>query len=327
MIISKTPLRMSFVGGGSDIESFYKRNGGAVISTAIDKFIYINLNKKFDSGIRLAYSKVEEVENYRQVEHKLVNAALKLLKIQGGIEITSIADIPSKGSGLGSSSSFTVGLINVLNEYLKDPVSKIKLAEDSCKVEIDMCKEPIGKQDQYAAAFGGFNLIEFQENGLTNVKPLICKQETINKLEENTLMFYTGINRSASKILLNQTKNVERSQAKQNSLIKMVDLAYSLYKDLSDDNLSSFGEILNINWELKKSLNKDISNDFIDECYKAAINEGALGGKILGAGAGGFLMIYAPKEKHDQIKNKLNNMRNIPVKFYKSGSKIIYNNG
>ena len=276
MIISKTPLRMSFVGGGSDIESFYKRNGGAVISTAIDKFIYINLNKKFDSGIRLAYSKVEEVENYRQVEHKLVNAALKLLKIQGGIEITSIADIPSKGSGLGSSSSFTVGLINVLNEYLKDPVSKIKLAEDSCKVEIDMCKEPIGKQDQYAAAFGGFNLIEFQENGLTNVKPLICKQETINKLEENTLMFYTGINRSASKILLNQTKNVERSQAKQNSLIKMVDLAYSLYKDLSDDNLSSFGEILNINWELKKSLNKDISNDFIDECYKAAINEGAL---------------------------------------------------
>ena len=184
-----------------------------------------------------------------------------------------------------------------------------------------------GKQDQYAAAFGGFNLIEFQENGLTNVKPLICKQETINKLEENTLMFYTGINRSASKILLNQTKNVERSQAKQNSLIKMVDLAYSLYKDLSDDNLSSFGEILNINWELKKSLNKDISNDFIDECYKAAINEGALGGKILGAGAGGFLMIYAPKEKHDQIKNKLNNMRNIPVKFYKSGSKIIYNNG
>ena len=327
MIISKTPLRMSFVGGGSDIESFYKRNGGAVISTAIDKFIYINLNKKFDSGIRLAYSKVEEVENYKQVEHKLVNAALKLLKIKGGIEITSIADIPSKGSGLGSSSSFTVGLINVLNEYLKDPISKIKLAEDSCKVEIDMCKEPIGKQDQYAAAFGGFNLIEFKENGLTNVKPLICKQETINKLEENTLMFYTGINRSASKILLNQTKNVERSQAKQNSLIKMVDLAYSLYNDLSNDNLSSFGEILNINWELKKSLNKDISNDFIDECYKAAINEGALGGKILGAGAGGFLMIYAPKEKHDQIKNKLNNMRNIPVKFYKSGSKIIYNNG
>ena len=327
MIISKTPLRMSFVGGGSDIESFYKRNGGAVISTAIDKFIYINLNKKFDSGIRLAYSKVEEVENYKQVEHKLVNAALKLLKIKGGIEITSIADIPSKGSGLGSSSSFTVGLINVLNEYLKDPISKIKLAEDSCKVEIDMCKEPIGKQDQYAAAFGGFNLIEFKENGLTNVKPLICKQETINKLEENTLMFYTGINRSASKILLNQTKNVERSQAKQNSLIKMVDLAYSLYNDLSNDNLSSFGEILNINWELKKSLNKDISNDFIDECYKAATMEGALGGKILGAGAGGFLMIYAPKEKHDQIKIKLNNLRNIPVKFYKSGSKIIYNNG
>ena len=327
MIISKTPLRMSFVGGGSDIESFYKLNGGAVLSTTIDKFIYINLNKKFDSGIRLAYSKVEEVDNTKQIEHKLVKAALSLLKIQGGIEITSIADIPSKGSGLGSSSSFTVGLINVLNEYLKSPISDINLAKDACKVEIEMCKEPIGKQDQYAAAYGGFNLIEFKENGLINVKPLICKQETINKLEQNTLMFYTGINRSASKILLNQTKNIEKSKSKQNALIKMVDLTYSLFHELKNDNISSFGEILNINWELKKSLNKDISTIFIDECYQAALKEGAYGGKILGAGAGGFLMIYAPKEKHEKIKNKLNILRNIPVKFHKSGSKIIYNNG
>jgi D-glycero-alpha-D-manno-heptose-7-phosphate kinase len=324
MIISRTPLRMSFVGGGSDIPSFYLKHGGAVISTAIDKYIYINVNKKFDDGIRIAYSKTEEVDTIENVEHRLVKATMEMLDIKGGIEITSIADIPSKGTGLGSSSSFTVGLLNALNAYNGKFSSSEYLGKESCRIELDICKEPIGKQDQYAAAYGGFNLIEFNRNGDVKVSPIITKKDTILEIEENLLVFYTGLTRSASSILKDQTEKLKNDSLKINNMIKMVDLTYLLLRSIQNNDTKAFGEILHENWVLKKGLTEGITNPFIDECYQIALNSGAIGGKILGAGAGGFLLFYAEKKNHKSIINSLSKLKLINFSFEKDGSQIIY---
>lgn len=324
MIISRTPLRMSFVGGGSDLPAFYRREKGAVLSTAIDKYVYVNVNKKFDNGIRVAYSKNEEVGSVKEIEHRIVRSAMELLRLEGGIEITTIADIPSKGTGLGSSSSFTVGLLHVLNAFKGRYVSSEQLGEDSCKVEIQMCGEPIGKQDQYAAAFGGFNLIEFCPDETVVVSPLICDPLTIKQLESNILMFYTGITRSASALLKQQSEDIASDDAKHRTLLKMVRLAYDMRDELQKNNVDSFGEILHENWELKKSITNGISTSSIDDWYAAARKAGATGGKILGAGAGGFLMLYAPKERHEAIKSALHILRPIPIGFEPLGSRIIF---
>jgi D-glycero-alpha-D-manno-heptose-7-phosphate kinase len=315
---------MSFVGGGSDLPSFYMKHGGAVLSTTIDKYIYINVNKKFDNGIRIAYSKTEEVESIHNIEHKLVKATMELLEISGGIEITSIADIPSKGTGLGSSSSFTIGLLNALNAYKGNFSSSEFLGEQSCKIEIDICGEPIGKQDQYAAAFGGFNLIEFNKNGEVLVKPIITKKETLLEIEQNLIVFYTGLTRNASSILKEQNDRIQNDDQKVTNLLKMVDLTYVLYNEIQNNNTKVFGEILHENWELKKELSNGISNTFIDDCYNAAINSGALGGKILGAGAGGFLLFYVEKNKQKSVINSLSNLKQINFSFENNGSQIIY---
>lgn len=315
---------MSFVGGGSDLPSFYMKHGGAVLSTTIDKYIYINVNKKFDNGIRIAYSKTEEVESIDNIEHKLVKATMELLEISGGIEITSIADIPSKGTGLGSSSSFTIGLLNALNAYKGNFSSSEFLGEQSCKIEIDICGEPIGKQDQYAAAFGGFNLIEFNKNGEVLVKPIITKKETLLEIEQNLIVFYTGLTRNASSILKEQNDKIQNDDQKVTNLLKMVDLTYVLYNEIQNNNTKVFGEILNENWELKKELSNGISNKFIDDCYNTAINSGALGGKILGAGAGGFLLFYVEKNKQKSVINSLSNLKQVNFSFENNGSQIIY---
>jgi D-glycero-alpha-D-manno-heptose-7-phosphate kinase len=324
MIISRTPLRMSFVGGGSDLPSFYKIYGGAVVSTAINKYIYINVNAKFDNGIRIAYSKTEEVSRVEEIEHRLVKASLEHLGITGGVEITSIADIPSQGTGLGSSSSFTVGLLQALNAFKGKYISSEQLGKESCKIEIDICQEPIGKQDQYAAAFGGFNLIEFLKDDTVVVSPVICQQDTIKEIESNILVFYTGITRSASSLLKQQSENIRSDEQKQKNMIKMVDLTYHLFNELQNNNHRAFGEILHENWLLKKGLTDNISNSYIDECYSAAISAGATGGKILGAGSGGFLMLYAPKSKHAKITASLNKLRKIEMGFEPFGSRIIF---
>lgn len=315
---------MSFVGGGSDLPSFYMKHGGAVLSTTIDKYIYINVNKKFDNGIRIAYSKTEEVESIHNIEHKLVKATMELLEISGGIEITSIADIPSKGTGLGSSSSFTIGLLNALNAYKGNFSSSEFLGEQSCKIEIDICGEPIGKQDQYAAAFGGFNLIEFNKNGEVLVKPIITKKDTLLEIEQNLIVFYTGLTRNASSILKEQNDRIQNDEQKVINLLKMVDLTYVLYNEIQNNNTKVFGEILHENWELKKELSNGISNTFIDDCYNAAINSGALGGKILGAGAGGFLLFYVEKNMQKSVINSLSNLKQINFSFENNGSQIIY---
>lgn len=315
---------MSFVGGGSDLPSFYRDNGGAVVSTAIDKYVYVNVNKKFDDGIRVAYSKTEEVDRVEHIEHRIVRAALQFLQISGGVEITTIADIPSRGTGLGSSSTFTVGLLHVLNAFKGRYVSSEQLGRDSCHIEIDLCGEPIGKQDQYAAAFGGFNLIEFKPDDSVIVSPIICHRTTVSELEASTLVFYTGIMRSASLLLREQSANLVTSVEKQRSMRRMVQLAYELTRELNKNNVSAFGEILHENWMLKKSMTDGVSSAEIDEWYRVARKAGAVGGKILGAGAGGFLMLHAPRECHDRIAAALPGLRRVPMGFEPLGSRIIF---
>jgi D-glycero-alpha-D-manno-heptose-7-phosphate kinase len=324
VIISRTPLRVSFVGGGSDLAQFYRRNGGAVVSAAIDKYIYVNVNKKFDDGIRVAYSKNEEVKHVADIEHRLVRAALEHVGISGGIEITTIADIPSKGTGLGSSSSFTVGLLNALNAFKGQYVSSEQLGRDSCRLEIDICGEPIGKQDQYAAAFGGLNLIEFRPDESVVVSPIICKPGTVAQLQTNLLVLYTGITRSASTLLKQQSERIETNAKVQHALNRMVELAHLLRDELHRNNASAFGEILHESWSLKKGLAIGISTAEIDEWYETARKAGAIGGKILGAGAGGFLMLYAPQEMHGRIKFALPMLRPLSIAFEPLGSRIIF---
>ncbi len=324
MIISQTPLRMSFVGGGSDLPSFYQKQVGAVVSTAIDKYIYINVNKKFDGLIRASYSITEFVDKPSKLKHELIRESLRFLGIKGGIEITSIADIPSGGTGLGSSSSYTVGLLNALNAYLSRFSSKEHLASTACRIEIEKCHKPIGKQDQYAAAYGGLNLIEFLPDDSVIVNPIICRSGTKQKLNENLLLLYTGIIRSADKILEGQNKNTLSNTKTRDILGQMVKLAYSQAESLTKNDLKSFGEALDENWQLKTRLCRGISNPTIDRWYKTAKGHGAIGGKILGAGGGGFLLLYAPKNKHDSIVESLPKLKRIDFNFDSEGSKIIY---
>jgi D-glycero-alpha-D-manno-heptose-7-phosphate kinase len=314
---------MSFVGGGSDLPVFYRKCGGAVVSTAINKFVYVTVNKKFDDQIRVSYSKTEEARSVEKIKHPLVREAMKLLGVAGGIEITSIADIPSKGSGLGSSSSFTVGLLNALHAFANRHVSADRLARESCEIEIDRCGEPIGKQDQYAAAFGGFNFIQFNPDDSVHVEPIICKRETIERLQSQTLVFYTGITRRASNVLAQQQSALASEKKKRDITKKMVALAQSLRRELQQNRSASFGEIIHEGWLLKKTLARGISSDAIDGWYEKARNAGAIGGKLLGAGAGGFLMFVAPPEKHAAIAHAVK-LRRTDFRFESQGSRIIF---
>lgn len=316
---------MSFVGGGSDLPGFYRQYGGAVLSTAIDKYVYVSVNRKFDGGIRLAYSKVEEVDHLDQIEHRLVRAAFDLVGLQGGIEITTTADIPSRGTGLGSSSSFTVGLVQAASAYLGRHVSAEQLGRCSCEIEIERCGEPIGKQDQYAAAFGGLNLIEFHPDDSVNVTPVIMTRADRDQVEQRIIVFYTGITRSASAILRQQSEETTSDVRKQAVLKRMVELAYILRDEFARGEIDSFGDILRENWTLKKSLTEGISSDQIDAWHDAAMKAGALGGKLLGAGSGGFLMFYAPVDRHEAIARAVG-LRQIDFGFEPLGSRILFYN-
>jgi D-glycero-alpha-D-manno-heptose-7-phosphate kinase len=323
MIISRTPLRMSFVGGGSDLPVFYRRFGGAVVSTAVNQFVYITVNPKFDERIRVSYSRTEEARSVERIKHPLVREGLKLLGIAGGVEITSVADIPGKGSGLGSSSSFTVGLLHALHAYAERHASAEQLAREACQIEIERCGEPIGKQDQYAAAFGGLNFIEFDPNDTVRVEPIICRRETIEEVQRHTVVFYTGITRSSSAILKHQQAVLASERKKQNVTRRMVDLARTLRTELQQNRAASVGEIIHEGWMLKRSIAEDISSKTIDDWYGRARKAGAVGGKLLGAGTGGFLMFYAPPERHDAIEAALK-LRRMNFRFEPQGSRIIF---
>ncbi|RME97543.1 MAG: GHMP kinase [Chloroflexi bacterium] len=324
MIITRTPLRLSFVGGGSDLPAFYEKEQGAVISTAIDKYIYLTVNPKFDHKIRASYSVTEIVDSVAEVQHELIRESLKLIGIEQGIEITSISDIPSQGTGLGSSGSYTVGLLNALYAYQGHLAGAERLAHEACHIEIERCGRSSGKQDQYIAAYGGLEYIRFNPDGTVFVDPVICSPQTKRELQQNMLLFYTGLTRKANNILQVQSRETRNDAAKQATLKEMVGLAHQLYQALSENKADAFGEILHAGWTLKRRLVNGISNDKIDTWYARARAAGAIGGKLSGAGGGGFLLFYAKPEHHAAIKQALSDLRFVPFNFCPQGSKVIY---
>jgi len=324
MIISRTPLRISFAGGGSDLPSFYENEPGAVVSTAIDRYIYINVNRKFDHQIRASYSMTEIVDHLDELKHQIIREGLRHVGIRNGIEITSISDVPSMGTGLGSSSTYTVGLLNALNAYIGRHADASRLAKDACEIEIEQCKSPIGKQDQYIAAFGGFQFIQFNPDGTVFVDPIVCKPETKQLLGSRLIAFYTGITRSTNVILKEQNKNIKQSDSTRRTMSQMVQMAHQLRGSLQNNDLDAFGDILHEAWMLKRQVANTISNPQIDAWYETARKHGAVGGKVLGAGGGGFLLLYAPEEKHDYIATALSDLKRVKFGFEPQGSKIIY---
>jgi D-glycero-alpha-D-manno-heptose-7-phosphate kinase len=324
MIISQTPFRVSFFGGGSDLPPYYRQHGGAVLATAIDKSVYVTVSKKFDEAIRVSYSRTEEVEQVAQIQHPLVREALEMLGIRGGVEITSVADIPGKGTGLGSSSSFTVGLLNALHAYCGRYATAPKLSEEGCQIEIERCGEPIGKQDQYTAAFGGFNFIRFNADNSVDVKKVLCPPQVMQDLQSRLLFFYTGLTRSASDLLRQQSTLIAKSGVKAEATGKLVRLAEVAFENLCAGTIEPLGEMLDEAWHIKKQLVDGISNRVIDDVYQTAIRAGATGGKLLGAGGGGFLMFYASPERHDAIRHALQSLREMPIRFAGQGSRIIF---
>ena len=324
MIITRTPLRISFAGGGSDLPAFYEQELGAVVNTAIDKYIYITVNPKFDHKIRASYSITEIVDGVDELQHELIREALFLLGIKQGIEITSISDIPSQGTGLGSSSSYTVGLLNALYAYCGHMAGAERLAHEACHIEIDRCQKPIGKQDQYIAAYGGLKYTCFNSDGSVFTDPIICSSNTLERLQDSLLLLYTGLTRSADNILVEQAHGTRTDEAKQASLRRMVGLANQLCEALSRNDLDAFGEILHSGWEEKQKLAARVSNRQIDNWYQRARTAGAIGGKLLGAGGGGFLLFYADPNKHADICRLLPELRPVSFRFSPQGSKVIY---
>lgn len=324
MIISRTPLRVSFVGGGSDIASYYRRSPGAVVSTAINKYIYIMVERQFDGRIIVQYSKTEVVKRVADIENNLVREAMKMTGIDGGIHMTSISDVPAEGTGMGSSSAYVVGLLNAFYAYQGKYVSAQQLASQACEIEIEILKKPIGKQDQYIAAFGGFQYMQFHPDHSVSVDPIRCTAQTKKKLESCLLLFYTGLTRSADAILARQGKNVETHAGIQNTLGSMVGFAQSMRGDLNNNDLTTFGELLHANWQLKKTLADTITTPQIDRWYALAKKQGASGGKVLGAGGGGFLLLYAEPQYHSRIKKALHDLIPLDFRFEPNGSRIVY---
>lgn len=325
MIISRAPFRVSFAGGGTDIPSFYEKHGGCVLSTTIKKYVYLTIHPAFNrDDISLKYSKTENVHNYQEIEHKIFHEAFRRFNISG-VEIASMADVTA-GTGLGSSSTFTVALLKLLYTYENRYVSTYHIAKEACEIEIEDLGNPIGKQDQFAAAFGGLRFYEFMPNGFVKIEPIVMKKESYKKLEENCLMFYTGLKHDASKILKEQKDNVERDNKKEEMLLKMCDLARELKTHFEQNDVDFLGECLSKGWQLKKQMASSISQTTIDELYELGINNGATGGKLLGAGGGGFLLFYVPtKEGKEKIRKAFKDYKELPFELDNSGVSIIFN--
>lgn len=321
MIITRAPFRVSFCGGGSDLPSFYEKYGGCVLSTTIRKYMYLAIHKSFEKDrIMLKYSKTETVYDFSGIEHRIFKQCLIDFNLKG-VEITSMADIPS-GTGLGSSSTFTVALLHLLHTYNGEYISKYKLAKDACAVEIERLGEPIGKQDQFAAAFGGLKYYEFMPNGFVNVEPVVMAPESYKKLENNLLMFYLGGTHSASAILKEQLQNV-KSADKAAVQKQMCEVTRTLKEELQKNNLEAMGELLHENWMLKRSLASGISNPLIDNVYSRAMNAGATGGKLLGAGGAGFMLFYVPDGMQESVRAALSDLREMDFEMDNSGSSIV----
>jgi D-glycero-alpha-D-manno-heptose-7-phosphate kinase len=321
MIISQTPLRISISGGGTDLKDYYEKHEGFVVSTAIDKYVYVIVKERFDEYIYVNYMQKEIVESFDELKHELVREAARKAGLKKGVEITMLADIPSQGSGLGSSSSLTVGLLNAFYNYMGEQVTAERLAREACEIEIDILKKPIGKQDQYIAAYGGLSTFKFKKDDTVEVEKLNLEEKLRRKLGANLLLFYTDITRKSSSVLTKQ-KSLIPQKLKFHNRIK--ELAYEVADALKEGHIDKVGVILKENWEMKKQLAPNVSNEKIEKMYARAINAGAIGGKISGAGGGGFLMVYCPRDKQDVLREAMSDYRELPFMLEPYGSRIIF---
>ncbi len=322
MVISQTPLRISLVGGGTDLKSFYHAEDGMVVSSAIDKYVYVIVKERFDEKIYINYSQKEIVDNVIEIRHDLVREAMRITGVLKGVEITTLADIPSEGSGLGSSSSITVGLLNALYSYAGMQVTAEHLAREACDIEIDICKKPIGRQDQYIAAYGSLNKITFHPDDSVSISKLSISNDNFRKLGSNLLLFFTRKTRDAN-IILEKQKNT--TENKREVLRAMKDLVPKVTEFIINGRFDEVGKALHENWLLKKSLVNTISDSDINNMYQKAMNTGALGGKICGAGGGGFLLLYVPRDKQDAVRFALKDYRELPFMLEQFGSRVIFN--
>lgn len=322
MIITQTPLRISFAGGGTDLAAYYAEREGYVVSSAIDKFAYVIVKERFDDLIYLNYMKKEIRSHVAEVEHELIREAMRVAGVEGGVEVTLLSDIPSEGAGLGSSSSFTVGLLNAFHMYRGDQVTAEQLAREACEIEIDRLGKPIGKQDQYIAAYGGLRSFRFRPGGEVEVERLAVSPAHVRQLGARLSLFFTGRTRKADVILKEQR---ERTGDRFAELDGIKRLALELRPALEAADFDRLGSVLHANWELKRRLASGISDGPIEEMYARARAHGALGGKICGAGGGGFLLVYCPAERQERLEKGMDEYRAMPFRLESDGSKVIFN--
>ncbi|MGD8749673.1 MAG: hypothetical protein PVI44_14510 [Balneolaceae bacterium] len=322
MIIVQTPLRISFFGGGTDFSSFFMQEGGCVLSSAIDKYIFVTVKERFDKKLRIGYTQTEMVDKVDEIQHELIREALRTTCIQSGVEITTMGDIPSEGSGLGSSSTVTVGALHALYTYLGEIVSAEQLAREACKIEIEDLEKPIGIQDQYIAAYGNLRFIEFLPDGQVRTEKLELDSEFRRALNDRFLLFYTGITRSADTILSEQKNNINDRIG---VLREIKQMAIQARTNLEEGDFDAFGSLLHQSWELKKKMAGAISNSTINDIYDVARRAGAVGGKITGAGGGGFILLYVPYEKQSAVRQALPNLQELPFRLESDGTKVIFN--
>lgn len=322
MIIVQTPLRISFFGGGTDFPSFYCAEGGCVLSTTIDKYIFVTVKKRFDDLLRVGYTRTEMVDRIDEVQHELIREAFRVTGITHGVEVTTMGDIPSAGTGLGSSSTVTVGALQALYTLQGEIVPAERLAREACEIELTRLGKPIGIQDQYIAAYGGFRFIEFNPDGSVSAQRIELDPQIMRRLNESLLLFYTGVTRNSDTILGEQKRNIRN---RQQVLYHMKRLAFKVRDEVLAGNVDAIGEYLHESWELKKQLASQISNHKIDDMYIAARSAGAVGGKITGAGGGGFLLLYCPLDKQDCVRAALHNYQELLFQLEPDGSKVIFN--
>lgn len=326
MILTRTPFRLTLGGGGTDLPSFYREHGGFILAAGIDKYMFVNVNTPIvDDKIRVRYTLSETVDHVDEVQHALAREALKLSGLSNGIEIVSLADIPA-GTGLGSSSCYLVGLLSALRTLLQNPVAPQDLAEEACHIELEILKKPIGKQDQYMAAFGGLTCLWIERDGTVKVESLPVSTDLVGALERNIMLFYTHSTRDATAILDNQNKaTLKKDNQVVRNLTEIKDIGIEIRQAILSGNLHRFGELLDVHWQCKKGLSKDISNSRIDEWYDLAKKNGAIGGKISGAGGGGFLMLYCEDHKQ-RLRDAMGRagLRELHFRIEFEGSKVIF---
>jgi len=321
LIISQTPLRISFFGGGTDFPDFFLREEGCVLSSAINKYIFVIVKQRFDDKIRVGYTKTELVDSVTEIQHELVRECLRKTGIARGVEIATMADIPSSGSGMGSSSTVTVGLLNAMYQFLGEPKGPAILAQQACEIEIETLQKPIGMQDQYIAAHGGQRMICFGRDGRVKVESFGLENGHWHHLSQNLMLFFTNVTRKSESILCEQVSNID---LRMHVLRQMKDMVQCAIKSLKSGCFDDFGHLLHESWELKKQLASKISNGTIDEIYQCARKAGALGGKISGAGGGGFLLLYCPHHRQNDVRAALRKLPELSFSLERSGTKVIF---